>query len=75
MRGGKSLTAMNMEESKEKQNPISAEDERNASGRCLPSFSISASESVPGGKHNSGSLVIGTLCSNSIFESLWVGTR
>ena len=69
----KALTAMNIEASKEKQNPISAKVVRKASGRCLPSRSMSASVSVQA--ESLVSLVNELFCSSSIVENTDTGHR
>lgn len=67
---GRVLTAMNMEASNEKQNPISAKDVRKASGRCLPSLSISAFESVQADEPDSVSSMGGPFCLSSVVEDI-----
>lgn len=62
------LTAMNMEASNEKQKPISAKGVLKASGRCLPSLSMSACESLPADAPISVSFVSVPFCSGSIID-------
>lgn len=63
---------MNIDARREKQKPISVNAVGKAFGRCRPSLSISASESVPGGKPISVSLVCWSL--DSCFMINWYDT-